>query len=197
MKKRILALAVLSAVMMTSCGGKTIVLNEQDSSELSTETAIKPAIVENKKVEKTDLSGLSHDKVGYGQGVQTDEKNRTLGALDFNSQYGNLNATAINEDSEKITLTFDQGYENGYTSKILDTLKEKKVKAVFFLLEDYAEKNPDLVKRMIDEGHIIANHSVHHYSMPALTQAECESEIMDFHKYILDIQQVYYMIMFH
>ncbi len=65
-------------------------------------------------------------------------------------------------------------------------LKEKKVKATFFLLQDYAEKNPELVKRMIDEGHIVGNHSVHHYSMPTLGQAECESEIKDFHKYMED-----------
>lgn len=65
-------------------------------------------------------------------------------------------------------------------------LKEKKVKATFFLLQDYAKKNPELVKRMIDEGHIVGNHSVHHYSMPTLGQAECESEIKDFHKYMED-----------
>lgn len=51
-------------------------------------------------------------------------------------------------------------------------------------MQDYAEKNPELVKRMIDEGHIVGNHSVHHYSMPTLGQAECESEIKDFHKYM-------------
>ena len=59
------------------------------------------------------------------------KKNRTTGALDFNAQYGKLNAKAINND-DKIYLTFDQGYENGYTEKILDVLKEKKVKATFF-----------------------------------------------------------------
>jgi peptidoglycan-N-acetylmuramic acid deacetylase len=104
--------------------------------------------------------------------------------VEFTERYENLNAVAIDTDSEKITLTFDQGYENGYTSQILDTLKEKNVKAVFFLLQDYAEKNPELVQRMIDEGHTVGNHSVHHYSMPDLTQAECESEIMDFHRYM-------------
>ena len=93
----------------------------------------------------------------------------------------------IGDTSRKVLyLTFDAGYENGYTAKILDVLKEKKVKATFFLLQDYAEKNPELVKRMIDEGHIVGNHSVHHYSMPTLGQAECESEIKDFHKYMED-----------
>ena len=135
-------------------------------------------------LEQTQKQDLSHTKIGYGSGTQTDDKNRSTGALDFNRRYGDLNAAAINENEKKITLTFDQGYENGYTAKILDTLKEKKVRAVFFLVKDYAEKNPELVKRMIDEGHIISNHSVHHYSMPTLDEKKCRSEIMDMHEYV-------------
>lgn len=131
-----------------------------------------------------DISALSTEKHGYGQGVQVDERNRTTGALDFNRDYGSYNAAAINEDDDTVTLTFDQGYENGYTAKILDTLKEKDVKAIFFLVQDYAERNPELVQRMIDEGHTIANHSVHHHSMPSLAPDAARSEIMGLHEYI-------------
>ena len=134
--------------------------------------------------EKIDLSGLSHDKVGYGQGVLVDEKNRTTGAFDFNAQYGKLNAKAINND-DKIYLTFDQGYENGYTEKILDVLKEKKVKATFFLLQDYAEKNPELVKRMIDEGHIVGNHTLSHPDMSGI------SSLNDFRKQLEGVENLY------
>ncbi|MGN1114601.1 MAG: polysaccharide deacetylase family protein [Oscillospiraceae bacterium] len=129
---------------------------------------------------------LSHEKIGYGQGVQFNDKNQPLGALDFNEKYSKFNATAINDTKGKITLTFDQGYENGNTAKILDILKEKNVKATFFVLQDYAEKNPELIKRMIDEGHTVGNHSVTHKSMPTLTEEQCKSEIMDFHNYMLD-----------
>ena len=179
-------MALICAVVALSACGRAVIMLEGNSSEGTSSAVIEPVAVGKKTArEKIDLSGLSHDKVGYGQGVLVDEKNRTTGALDFNAQYGKLNAKAINND-DKIYLTFDQGYENGYTEKILDVLKEKKVKATFFLLQDYAEKNPELVKRMIDEGHIVGNHSVHHYSMPTLGQAECESEIKDFHKYMED-----------
>lgn len=179
-------MALICAVVVLSACGRTVIMREGNSSEGTSSAVIEPAAVGKKTAkEKIDLSGLSHDKVGYGQGVLVDEKNRTTGALDFNAQYCKLNAKAINND-DKIYLTFDQGYENGYTEKILDVLKEKKVKATFFLLQDYAKKNPELVKRMIDEGHIVGNHSVHHYSMPTLGQAECESEIKDFHKYMED-----------
>ncbi len=176
------ALAIIS---LTACSNKSEdITGREDKSGTTTSAAAEPVIAKKSEISKIDLSGLSREKNGYGQGVQTDNQNRTTGALDFNNRYGELNARAINEDSEKITLTFDQGYENGYTEQILDTLKDKKVKAVFFLLQDYAEKNPELVQRMIDEGHTVGNHSVHHYSMPDLDQASCESEIMDFHKYM-------------
>lgn len=69
-------------------------------------------------------------------------------------------------------LTFDEGYENGYTGLILDTLKEKGVKAAFFITGPYLEKNFDLVKRMLDEGHIVGNHTVNHPNMPSLKNAK-------------------------
>lgn len=190
MKKIILANAAALAAMLTACSDRVTVVQPENSSsirETMNSTAVQH-IKNNQSEEKesADISALSKTKVGYGQGVIVDDKNRTTGALDFNAQYKNLAAEAINEDSDKITLTFDQGYENGYTAQILDTLKEKKVKAVFFLVQDYAEKNPELVKRMIDEGHTIGNHSVHHYSMPDLDENSCREEIDGLHRYIKD-----------
>ena len=118
-------MALIGAVVALSACGRTVIMREGNSSEGTSSAVIEPVAVGKKTAkEKIDLSGLSHDKVGYGQGVLVDEKNRTTGALDFNAQYGKLNAKAINND-DKIYLTFDQGYENGYTEKILDVLKEK------------------------------------------------------------------------
>ncbi|MEF9960057.1 MAG: delta-lactam-biosynthetic de-N-acetylase [Niameybacter sp.] len=71
--------------------------------------------------------------------------------------------------SKVLYLTFDEGYEKGYTPQILDTLKAKDVKAMFFVTSPYVDKNPELVKRMVDEGHVVANHSNHHPSMPTYT----------------------------
>lgn len=71
-----------------------------------------------------------------------------------------------------VYLTFDEGYENGYTSKILDALKEQDVKAMFFVTLPYVSANPDLIKRMADEGHLVCNHTNHHLSMPTLTGDE-------------------------
>ena len=90
-----------------------------------------------------------------------------------------------NKDDKSIYLTFDEGYENGYTGKILDTLKEKEVTAVFFVTMPYVKQNADLVQRMIDEGHIVGNHTVNHPSMPSVTDdTKLEEEITKLHDYV-------------
>ena len=79
-------------------------------------------------------------------------------------------AAYLGDSSEKVLyLTFDAGYENGCTAKILDVLKSRNVPAAFFLVGNYLEKNADLVRRMVDEGHIVGNHTMHHHDMSKLT----------------------------
>ncbi|SDI52689.1 delta-lactam-biosynthetic de-N-acetylase [Alteribacillus bidgolensis] len=74
-------------------------------------------------------------------------------------------------------LTFDNGYENGYTADILDVLKEKDVPAAFFVTGHYLKSAPDLVKRMKEEGHIVGNHSWHHPSLPEISEKRMEKEL--------------------
>ncbi|NLY43535.1 MAG: delta-lactam-biosynthetic de-N-acetylase [Clostridiaceae bacterium] len=84
-----------------------------------------------------------------------------------------------NTDEKVLFLTFDEGYENGYTPVILDVLKEHQVPAAFFITGPYLKKNPDLVKRMVEEGHIVGNHTVNHPSMPeVLDDAKLEEELL-------------------
>ncbi|MBP1561269.1 MAG: polysaccharide deacetylase family protein [Oscillospiraceae bacterium] len=128
-----------------------------------------------------EISTLDRTSHGYGQGLEVDENNRPTGAALFNDQYGCYDCYAMLDSDKEIYLTFDQGYENGYTAPILDTLKEKNAKAVFFLTGDYAERNEELVKRMIDEGHIIGNHGMKHASLPKLSPDEAKKEIMTLH----------------
>ena len=125
-------------------------------------------------------------KHGYGQGTAVDENNRPCGAVSFTEQYSNMGAFALTDDADRIILTFDQGYENGYTDDILDTLKEKNVQAIFFLTGDYAKREPELVKRMIAEGHVLGNHSMNHASLPTLSHDEAKDEIMSLHEYVLN-----------
>ena len=74
-----------------------------------------------------------------------------------------------NSEDKKIYLTFDCGYENGYTPAILDALEKHNVKAAFFVVGNYLETSPDLVKRMVEEGHIVGNHTYHHPDMSQIS----------------------------
>ena len=80
--------------------------------------------------------------------------------------------TAQDVKDRCIYLTFDAGYENGYMTGILDVLKEEKVPAAFFLVGNYIEENPDLVKLMKAEGHLVGNHTMHHPDMSAIASKE-------------------------
>ena len=134
----------------------------------------------------TAVYAADNTKIGYGQGTATDEKNRPVDAVQFNSRYGDLDAFALSEDEKRIIITFDQGYENGYTAKILDTLKEKDVQAIFFLTGPYAKTESALVQRMIDEGHILGNHGMTHASLPTLSDENAKEEIMSLHNYVMN-----------
>ena len=89
-----------------------------------------------------------------------------------------LGAFYVGDADEKVLyLTFDAGYENGCTAQILDTLAKHDVKAGFFLVGHYMQTNADLVRRMAAEGHIVANHSMHHPDMTALPEGEFQAEL--------------------
>ena len=92
-----------------------------------------------------------------------------------------VDAAYIGDMSEKVLyLTFDAGYENGCTEKILDILKKHDVPAAFFLVGNYVEKNADLVRRMVSEGHIVGNHTMHHPDMGRITdKAAFAKELTD------------------
>lgn len=144
------------------------------------------AIVTASAIPCTAVYSADSTKIGYGQGTAVDGNNRPVDAAEFNSRYGGIDACALSEDDKRIIITFDQGYENGYTEKILDTLKEKNVSAIFFLTGDYAKKEKALVQRMIDEGHVLGNHGMTHASLPDLSAAEAKEEIMSLHNYVLE-----------
>lgn len=92
-----------------------------------------------------------------------------------------FDAVYVGEGTEKVIyLTFDAGYENGCTAKILDALKKHNAPAAFFLVGNYIEKNADLVRRMVSEGHLVGNHTMHHRDMSKLSdEAVFRQELYD------------------
>lgn len=103
--------------------------------------------------------------------------------MEYNKLY---NGYYLGDTSEKnIYLTFDEGYENGYTPRILDVLKKENVKAAFFVTSPYIKEHPELVRRMLDEGHVVGNHSATH---PSMAQKATQGREV-FNKEILDVEK--------
>ncbi len=131
--------------------------------------------------------GLSEKLNGYGFGVAKDGKANEISVNNqkyFESK--NFNALCLDRKSTQkvLYLTFDCGYENGYTAKILDVLKEKKVTAAFFCTLPEVKENPEIIARMINEGHIVGNHSVNHPSFPEITRTKMAEEIKGMDDYL-------------
>ena len=131
------------------------------------------------------LDKLDNKKNGWGfkrpaQGVRP-----SMGDV-IDSLFKKYDAFYLAPDNKNVYLTFDCGYENGYTEKILDTLWNNKVKAVFFVTLPFAKENPKIVNRMLNEGHVVGNHTNNHPSMPSKDITVLFNEIAETDKYILD-----------
>lgn len=136
-----------------------------------------------------NTKGLSTDRIGFSFGVAKNGQPSST-TVSNQSAFDSYNTGAFswdNKSSDKVLyLTFDCGYEyQNLTSDILNTLRAKKVKAAFFCTLHYLESVPDTVSRIINEGHIVGNHTAHHPSdCSALTRTELTDEIMELHNYL-------------
>ena len=118
--------------------------------------------------------------LGFPEKGKTPVGNASAGYL---KQY---NAWYAGDPAEKVIyLTFDAGYENGNTELILDALKKHRAPAAFFLVGNYLETSPELVKRMVSEGHIVGNHTYHHPDMSKISSKEA------FQKELAELEALY------
>ena len=131
-----------------------------------------------------EIEQLDSKQITWGPGSILDGQGRPEACVMLQQQYGKYSAWFIGQEEDKIYLTFDEGYENGYTSQILDVLKEKNVSAVFFVTMDYVTKEPELVQRMIDEGHAVGNHTTNHPNMTRISLEDAKKEVEQLHEYI-------------
>ncbi|MDO5411183.1 MAG: polysaccharide deacetylase family protein [Lachnospiraceae bacterium] len=141
---------------------------------------------EEKKYSENELLAFDNTIQNWGQGVQFNSDNQPLSSLEFQEKYGSFQADFIGPQEKTIWLTFDEGYENGYTEKILNVLKEKNCPAVFFVTGQYAQENAALMEQMVADGHAIGNHSWAHPSggMPSLTIEEQTADMDKLHQYV-------------
>ena len=175
---------ILSVCLLSSCERRKVREYEPDTSSVTSTT-------ENNNIETSvspePMLQSTNAKKSHSYGVA---KNGVANEISINTQKyfdeNGFNAFCLDTKSKDkvLYLTFDCGYENGYTSKILDILKEKNVPSAFFCTLPQVKENPELIKRMINEGHIVGNHSVTHPSFAEITTEQMIEEISGMEKYL-------------
>jgi peptidoglycan-N-acetylmuramic acid deacetylase len=183
LKKFLLSLLCLALL----CGCTVKVDTDNTESNIS-ETTTEEQTTDDTATEPTaeavaGVEAMSTQKVIWGPGNIVDHKQPSE-PLQLQSNYFDLEARWLLSEEKSVCLTFDEGYENGFTPSILDTLKEKNVKAIFFVTYDFAASNSALIERMIKEGHIVGNHSYHHYAMDELDVSTAKEEVRFLHDYL-------------
>ena len=133
-------------------------------------------------------AGLPTKKIEHAYGVAKDGVPNQI-SIDFQKFFEAKHYAAVAYDSnvgqeKPLYLTFDCGYENGNTARILDTLREKNVKAAFFCTVDEMKSAPEIVARMIAEGHIVGNHSVKHPSFAEVDRPRMAQEVLEADNYL-------------
>ncbi len=174
MRKTAVILFIL--FLMSGCGTS---VDKQDTELLNTpmptQTIQTPTPTPITEI-TTDYNEISHK--GYGWGFVRKKGSPPQITLEEQQRLSEYGGYYLGKTSEKnIYLTFDEGYENGYTSVILDVLAKHNVKAAFFVTMPYLEGQQALVGRMIDEGHIVGNHTVHHPNLSECNIDEIKQEL--------------------
>ena len=159
--KRILAVAVMLALVFCAGRGSAVLVKSWQNGGLLGVNAV---------ASTTENWGL-----GFGESGTQPTGNATPEELrKYNTYF------IGNGDDKVIYLTFDCGYENGNTEKILEALKKHDVKATFFVVGHFLETSPDLVRKMVEEGHTVGNHTYHHPDMSKISTKEAfEKELND------------------
>ena len=134
---------------------------------------------------------LLHQNVqasGYGWGYKKNSDHQIPDIGKYHEILKKYGAYYVDDSGEKVVyLTFDNGYEQGYTEGILDVLKNESVPATFFVTGHYVKSEPALVKRMVDEGHIVGNHSYHHPDFSIMSKSAIKEELETLERAVGDI----------
>lgn len=135
----------------------------------------------NNVLVSANATALSNKSIGWGIKRVKDNKQPELGTENKNL-IDKYNGIAMGNSTDKyVYLTFDMGYEAGYTEKILEVLKTNNIKACFFITAHYLNSQTQLVQKMVNEGHIIGNHTVNHKSLPTISDESVKEEITKLH----------------
>lgn len=179
--KRICAFILILILTLSSCTGRKTLEEYDAEAKVSIADTNRPSRAysvpdpENKR-------SLSTVRREHSYGVAKNGQPHSI-SVEAQKYFASLGKKAFCYDTvtkEKVLyLTFDCGWENGCTSAVLDTLKEKNVPAAFFCTLDHIDSEPALIRRMIDEGHIVGNHSANHADFSKISREHMASEIFE------------------
>ena len=140
--------------------------------------------INSNNTKQVNVETLSNEKIEWGLKRNEKGKQPDVGSINRQAMEENDGIYLGNKDKKIIYLTFDLGYEAGYTENILKALKDNDATATFFITAHYVNTASDLIEKMIDNGNIIGNHTVNHKSMPSLSEDALNQEVMDLHNAI-------------
>lgn len=127
---------------------------------------------------------------GYGWGFKKNDDHQLPDIGKYKQILEKHDAYYADESKKKtVYLTFDNGYEKGYTDEVLDVLKKHDVPAAFFLTGHYVESEPELVERMAEDGHIIGNHSYHHPDLTVVTKDKMKKELETLEQAVAEVSE--------
>ena len=179
MKSICMTAVFLVMVLLTACQGLAEKKNVQSNE--TTSSTLRLSNTDQQKYQETSgetVQGIERWWLKRNENHQTPEVSDYIDLSKYDAYYVNPKCK-----TKKIFLTFDCGYENGFTPKILDVLKKQKIVAAFFVTKPFIREGRELVRRMKKEGHIVGNHTVHHKSMPTLSDRDNKQEIIDCAEY--------------
>lgn len=174
----LLAVVGCTVIISSGCVNDTVAIKQTPFPYNTTVPTSSPGVessAEPMKIPSADYSQLNNNGQGWGfRKIKGCEPDIYQSTKDLFAKY---NTYYMDRSKPKaMYLTFDEGYENGYTAHILDTLKKCDVPAAFFVTGPYLENQTELINRMIKEGHIVGNHTVNHPNLPKLENSGKISE---------------------
>lgn len=175
---RVLIAVAVVVMFLSGCGSVREAMNKEEQASTQAQTEAETETTAPTANDSADAAALSNEKKGWWiKRKENNEQSEAQNEIDL-AKYDAFYVDTKNKDKKVMYLTFDCGYDNGYTEPMLDILKKHKAYAIFFVTQTYIRDNVEIVKRMKKEGHLVGNHTVKHKSMPDLSERDIKEELI-------------------
>lgn len=175
---RVLIAVAVVVIFLSGCGSVREAMNKEEQASTQAQTEAETETTAPTANDSADAAALSNEKKGWWiKRKENNEQSEAQNEIDL-AKYDAFYVDTKNKDKKVMYLTFDCGYDNGYTEPMLDILKKHKAYAIFFVTQTYIRDNVEIVKRMKKEGHLVGNHTVKHKSMPDLSERDIKEELI-------------------